>query len=296
MNTTHRFGGDWTEEKLKRLKKYLDAYMVIFSQNERARALKPIYVDAFAGTGYRDVRENENNDPLLPFPNDDEIVSYQKGSAQIALDLEYPFKEYIFIEQSPEFYAELEKLKQEYSGSRNIKVVQEDANSYLQRWCRETNWRSSRAVIFLDPYGMQVKWKTLQAIANTKAIDLWILFPLGQAVNRLLTKDCPPEGAWAEKLTNFFGEDKWKSEFYKKYKQKSLFENQEGYKKTADFKAIGQYFNDRLKTIFKGVAKVPLPLYNSKGVPIFLFCFAASNEKGAPTAVKSAQDVLLKEL
>ncbi len=29
MNSVHHFGGDWTEEKLLRLKKYLDAYMTI---------------------------------------------------------------------------------------------------------------------------------------------------------------------------------------------------------------------------------------------------------------------------
>ena len=51
--TPHEFGGSWTEEKLSRLQEYLQAYMNIFSKNERARKLNPIYVDAFAGTGYR---------------------------------------------------------------------------------------------------------------------------------------------------------------------------------------------------------------------------------------------------
>jgi hypothetical protein len=34
-------------------------------------------------------------------------------------------------------------------------------------------------VLFLDPYGMQVDWTTIEAIARTKAIDLRVLFPLG---------------------------------------------------------------------------------------------------------------------
>ena len=49
----HRFGGPWTEEKLARLKKYLHAYMTIFSRNPRAAYFKAIYADAFAGTGFR---------------------------------------------------------------------------------------------------------------------------------------------------------------------------------------------------------------------------------------------------
>jgi len=31
-------------------------------------------------------------------------------------------------------------------------------------------------------------------------------------------------------------------------------------------------------------------------VPIYLLCFAAANERGAPTAVKIAQEVMMKEL
>jgi three-Cys-motif partner protein len=41
----------------------------------------------------------------------------------------------------------------------------------------DNDWRSHRAVLFLDPYGMQVEWQTIEAIAKTAAIDLWLLFP-----------------------------------------------------------------------------------------------------------------------
>ena len=36
------------------------------------------------------------------------------------------------------------------------------------------DWSSHRAVLFLDPYGMQVEWTTIEAIARTGAIDLWL--------------------------------------------------------------------------------------------------------------------------
>jgi len=48
-----QFGGPWTEEKLSRLRKYLRAYMTIFSTHPQAKLLKTIYVDAFAGAGFR---------------------------------------------------------------------------------------------------------------------------------------------------------------------------------------------------------------------------------------------------
>src|SRR6185437_11426333 len=51
--TAHKFGGSWTETKLECLRKYLNAYRKIFTQNQRARYFKTWYVDAFASTGSR---------------------------------------------------------------------------------------------------------------------------------------------------------------------------------------------------------------------------------------------------
>lgn len=152
---------------------------------------------------------------------------------------------------------------------------------------------NNRAVVFLDPYGMETEWKTIELIAQTKAIDLWILFPLGQAVNRLLTKNRIPQGALADRLIKFFGTDDWKDAFYKKEDQQTyLFDLTPASVKTASFDSIGKYFVNRLKNVFARVADNPLPLCNSKNVPIYLLCFAASNPKGAPTAVNIAQDIL----
>src|SRR5664280_2415387 len=49
----HTFGGNWTEEKLGRLDKYLTTYRTIFANNEKAKHFRTWYVDAFAGTGSR---------------------------------------------------------------------------------------------------------------------------------------------------------------------------------------------------------------------------------------------------
>ncbi|MBN2000107.1 three-Cys-motif partner protein TcmP [candidate division KSB1 bacterium] len=295
MNSIHHFGGDWTENKLTRLKKYLDAYISIFKSNMRAARLHTIYVDAFAGTGYRNIEKTKANIATLPLLDDAEAVSFQKGSAYIALEMEPSFDEYIFIEQSSEYSKELEKLRIRFPEKSNkVTIIQQDANSYLQKWCRNNNWRFDRAVIFLDPYGMQVEWKTIAVIANTKAIDLWILFPLGQAVNRLLTKKCPPTGAWADRLTRFFGTEDWKNAFYQECQQLELFQKETSLKKEANFASIGKYFIEQLKSVFEGVAENPLPLRNTRNIPIFLLCFAASNPTGAKTAVKIAQHILGK--
>jgi three-Cys-motif partner protein len=61
---------------------------------------------------------------------------------------------------------------------RDIKVIAGDANQEIPQLLKFVNWRGVRAVMFLDPYGMNVDWSTLQAIANTRAIDVWFLFSL----------------------------------------------------------------------------------------------------------------------
>jgi len=297
--TDHRFGGDWTADKLERVRKYLKAYMTIFSGNERARKLTPIYVDAFAGTGYRTPASDPPPDnPLFPELEEPETKAFLKGSARIALEVEPPFKRYLFIERDPERAKELEKLVNEFRGrvqfkERNIEVVEAEANEYLIQWCRQNNWQSSRAVVFLDPYGMQVSWDLIEALGQTRAVDLWLLFPLGMAVNRLLTRNQPPTGPWANALTRMFGTNEWEKAFYAHHTQMTLFgEEEEYYTKEADFNMIGRFFIERLKTAFYRVAENPLALRNSCNNPLYLLCFASGNPKGSETAIKIAQHIL----
>jgi hypothetical protein len=59
----------------------------------------------------------------------------------------------------------------------------------------------------------------------------------------------------------------------------------------AGVEKLRTFINGRLRSCFVSVAE-GLVLQNSKGSPMFLFCFAASNAVGAPTALKIAQDIL----
>lgn len=292
-----QFGGPWTEEKLSRLRKYLHAYMTIFSTNPQAKLLRTIYVDAFAGTGFR--REFSAHLPeehsLFDVTSDLDAETLRKGSTQVALETTPHFSEYIFIEHDDEHSANLLRLRQRFPDiAPRIKIIPEDANVCLLRWCKETDWKKTRAVVFLDPYGMQVEWATIEAMANTESIDLWILFPLGVGVNRLLMKLRPPEGSWAGRLTRIFGTDTWRKAFYQESSQPDLFNKTPELIKDADFKAIATYWTTRLESVFAGVAHNPLPLRNSRNVPIYLLSFAAANPRVSKTAVKIAQDILAR--
>ncbi|NJK81998.1 MAG: three-Cys-motif partner protein TcmP [Chloroflexaceae bacterium] len=293
--STPKFGGNWTEEKLSRLRKYLHEYLKIFTSNERAQYFKTIYIDAFAGTGDRVQAESVDSETSPLFPEYQEVKELQQGSVKVALSLEKSFNQYLFIDQKLTYTQQLrEQIDRSFPERASQVTIQTgDANTLLQTWCHNTDWKKHRAVVFLDPYGMEVEWKTIEALARTKAIDVWIWFPLGQAVNRLLTRNQPPEGLWADKLTTFFGTREWADAFYTKTGQQSLFDDEpEQIVKSATFDTISQFFVARLDRVFTRVAPNPLPLTNSKNVPIYLLCFAAGNPKGASTAVRIAQHIL----
>lgn len=130
---------------------------------------------------------------------------------------------YIFIERDAERTAELEKLKTEFSELRDdIMITNADANAYLQDLCLHHRWSKNRAVLFLDPFGMQVSWQTIAAIADTKAIDLWLLFPIS-AVNRLLTRTGDISSGWRKALDGMFGSPDWYDVFYKTRKFTNIF-------------------------------------------------------------------------
>lgn len=286
-----KFGGDWTNEKLSRVQEYLTAY----TKALRNKHFHLIYIDAFAGTGYRSIKSEENKQDLL-FPDlaGEDAEAYRAGSARIALETVPRFAEYYFIEQDAGKCTQLEKLKKEFPDKAiNVHIVNEDANAVLNRIC-DTSWkqRNIRAVLFLDPYGMNVSWQTIAAIARTEAIDMWYLFPLGMGVNRLLTKDGIIPEAWQGKLDDIFGCSDWREHFYRTDKTPSLFGEEEIISKTGTFQQIADYFVKRLATLFAGVAKRPLPLYNSRNNPLYLLCFACGNKRGAPIALRIADHIL----
>lgn len=289
---SHTFGGDWMSKKLDILERYLQSY---------TRALKnqrfvTEYIDAFAGTGYREPPSkaaiSERDALLFPELSANEPQQLLEGSARKALRVEPPFDRYIFIECNRERCAQLRQLEVEFESlGRTIEIRQGDANEEIRRLCNR-DWRNRRAVLFLDPYGMQVEWATLEAVAQTRAIDLWLLFPLGIGVNRLLTTSGDIPNAWRRRLDLLLGTSDWYDEFYKFETQPTLFGDEINRVIKASTEVIGKYFNRRLESIFAGVAPQPKVLRNSTNNPLYLLCFAASNPAGKEIALRIARHIL----
>jgi three-Cys-motif partner protein len=173
------------------------------------------YIDAFAGIGLREPIKRELP-PLFPELIDARAQGYLEGSARIALKVQPRFHKDIFIEHNQKRAARLAQVRNDFPDkAKDIEIVNADANTFLADRCENYSWINLRAVLFLDPFGMEVDWKTIEAIARKKAIDLWILFPLGVAVNRLLRTDGRIDSSVKNKLTRFWGTEEWFELFYR---------------------------------------------------------------------------------
>ena len=286
--TEHHFGGDWTEQKLEALKRYLQAYTTALKN----KPFRLLYIDSFAGTGYRHPKSTEDHEQEVLLEDiGEEAADFLDGSARLALKSEPPFDCYVFIEKRAEHVAELEKLRKEFD-DRQIRIRHGDANEKVREICRQGDWDEWRAVCFLDPYGMQVEWSTLKAISDTEAIDVWLLVPMGAALNRMLPHSGDVPEGWQKRLDVFFGTEEWRDAVYTEEPkaQAGLFDENESEKSTAreSLEGIEQYFINRLQELFPAVQEKPLRLCKPNGRWLYSLYFAVSSSD------KAAQGLALR--
>lgn len=282
MASNERWGGEWTEQKISTLRSYLQTFQTALKNTSFHR----IYIDALAGDGTWRPNDSDTNMPeqerLLGFEIFEREASeiIREGSALAALSIEPSFDRYIFNDLSKKKTNSLRQRAAEKGISpRAIETRALDANSFIDEMCRIISPRQQRGVVLLDPWGMQVTWRTVQSIANTQCMDMWYLFPT-QAVLRLLTRSGERPVSWSEKLDHCLGSSKWREEFYRPVRRApDLFNYMESeeVQRQASFDSVEDFVVQRLKETFKGsVLEEPLRL-GPKNRPHFSFCFASGN-------------------
>jgi len=290
--------GPWAKDKLDRLGKYLRAYTTIMKDQRRwCRGYH--YIDAFAGPGDHTIRNADAGNRQIAQTVLSEIAEFGAeheeqqqflaGSPRVALAISHPFTNYVFVERSPERVASLEQLKMDYGDTRKIVIRNEDCTKYLKERVAANpriDWKTNRAVVFLDPFGMQVGWPTIEALAATGAIEIFLNFPVGMAIQRLLKRR--PENftdAQRRRLDAYFGSPDWFDVLYKK--TKTLFDDDSQEKVNASGEALLKWYRDRLRKHFKHVSKAAL-IRNTRGGHLYYLLLASHNKTG----VKIANDIL----
>lgn len=263
----HDIIGPWSEDKLRLLRKYLVAYVDIMRNQTWCRNGYH-YIDAFAGTGKPRSQYQERS---------------VDGSPRVALTIDHPFHSYTFIEKSPWRIKHLLELKKEFP-DRNIRIYEEDCNRIItSRITPRIRYEHyNRGLILLDPFSMNVKWRTIEQIAETRALEIFMNFPV-MALNRTVLPNDPNTltDGQVKRMNRFWGSTEWRGDIYQEVP--TLFGSVEIKIRRTTGKRLGKLFKKRLETLFRHVT-YPLVMTNSRNAPLYCLIFAGHNATGAKIA------------
>lgn len=271
--------GKWSVNKLDMLRRYLAAYTSILNTDKNKKWCQGcIYIDAFAGSIYPIEKES------------DDIVA---GSPLVALRTIPEFNEFIFIDIDNKRLTEnIEPLKIKFK-NKNIKTHCGDANKIiineiLPRFHgRESRYRG---FIFLDPYGLELKWRTVELIGMNKAYDVFVNFSI-MGVVRQLKNDSPLE-YMIPKLNAVFGNDEWRKLSYIEDKQLHLFEKEQNRilrRKENLVISLVEFYRARLKTVFTYVSEAII-MRNKNNGPLYSLILASH----AKLAIEKMHEIFKK--
>lgn len=269
-----QFGGDWTEQKLSVLRQYLRAYTRVMSKQK----FRTIYVDAFAGAG---AREEEDADGR----------QFIEGSAKIALEVSAPtFDELVFIEQERNYVDSLRELISDSQADDHARVEQADANERLPKEVQKLA-EPDRAVVFVDPFGTEVRWTTVASLMGYHGVDAWILFPVGTICRMMPVLRQPPNAKTQEKLDSIFGTPAWRD----LYDQPQLFGEAGRLSKSAGVDKIVALYRTQLEAEFTAVADRSVSLVNSRNSRLYELLFVMTNQSSrAQKAALGIADHIMK--
>jgi three-Cys-motif partner protein len=281
------FGGSHTERKLDVVAKYLVAYVNVMKKN----SFELHYVDGFAGSGASTAASGDDSLESGLFDTR-EIV---EGSPVRALNIDPPFDRYLFIDFDEANVASLQMVISGHPNGHRASVRSGDANEQIAQFC---NWldrhKMVRAVVFLDPFGLAVRWETIARLAATGKVDLWYLVPV-HGMSRQI-KDNGKFLASADRIDDLWGSNAWRDLAVRKIDLGADLFGQidERLEKIAKAKQFSEMFRDHLKEAFGGrVAETYLPLGKGK-LHEYSLMFACSNPspKAFGIALRIANHIL----
>lgn len=274
--------GPGAKQKLDALESYLAAYHLVM-QKQR---FKLIYIDAFAGAGWSRVRGKSDKSGIevslldeQEAKDEDEFIA---GSPVRALATGKGFDQYYFFDADPRRAELLRALESDFP-EKKIIVEIGDANEGVQKLARRFHASpGARGVAFLDPYGPNLHWQTVDALAKTGQVDVILNFPLAMAINRLITHDPNIPENWSRMLDVCFGTPEWRDLSYEA-SPADLFGGTGIRKSEAAAERLLALYHRRLKDAFGYVAE-PSLVSNTRGAPLYYLLWAASNPRGKPIA------------
>jgi three-Cys-motif partner protein len=260
-----RESGSWVIEKLDYLKRYID----IFSTSMHGKPWRAIhYVDLFSGPGKCFVPETG---------------TVHLGSPLLALTTRFPLTGYFFVDLNSYNIDALQKRCSISPMCDRVQCFVGDSNLVVKDIIQHIlavdsvyapgQW-SSLNLAFLDPDGLQLQWKTVNALAQLSRMDLIIHYP-----QMALTRNMP-KAIGAKKQTKidlFFGGRKWRS-IYERYQRREEHfihrQLMDHYKEKLQELGYEEVFRD------DEVGDEPLIRNAEKNAPLYRLLFASKHPLG----------------
>jgi three-Cys-motif partner protein len=264
--------GPWVNEKLDALGRYLDYYTKVLKN----QPWRTIYIDGFAGAGRAALRGVSEREGFFVGPDAGELKLID-GSPRVALGIANPFDRYVFIEPEATRAAQLQGLRTEFAGSRQIDVLCQDARSGIE-WVlsQNVNRRTHRGVVFLDPFGANLDWSIVQVLAASGVFEVVINFALHMAIQRMLPNSGEFQSSWRKRLDAYFGTPDWYSEVYaSRMGLLGRFPEKRG----NYLVRLLRLYRNRLREAFGYVAD-PRLIRNTHGSPLYYLLWAGPHPRG----------------
>jgi len=271
--------GSWSRQKLILLGKYLETYTSILNTPKNYSWFKGCYyIDAFAGS-------------VTPWDKD--AQEYIDGSPLVALKTIPSFNGFVFIEKDEKrLEGNIKPLIRAFP-EKDIRVLPGDCNEILITDILPKFLKSKglRGFIFLDPYGLELCWDTVEAIGLAGVFDVFVNFSV-MGVYRQLGNTPPPENVRAT-IDAVMGTKDWLPEAYQRSTQLTLseeFSPRVERKNERLPERLTECYRKQLKTCFAYVSK-GIMMRNASGGPIYSLILASQKE----LAIKKMHDIFLRE-
>jgi three-Cys-motif partner protein len=187
--------GSWTDQKYK----LVGGYCEIFTTGMKNLWDELIYIDLFAGAGYAKIRDTNK---------------IRMSSALIAMSVSHNFDKYILCEEDEQCLVALKARVEKHYSDLNVEFIKGDSNKNVNEIIRAIPKHSTEKKVlrfcFVDPFSLNLKFATIERLANVGKIYFLILLALYMDANRNLFNYISENST---KVDDFINDISWREPF-----------------------------------------------------------------------------------
>lgn len=244
--------GSWGDEKYK----LLGAYSEIFTTGMKNLWDNLIYIDLFAGAGYARIKGTSK---------------IRMSSALIALSVSHRFNKYILCEEDEKCYQALKERVKRHFPDANVEFINGDSNQNVEEIIKAIPKHSKEEKVlrfcFVDPFSLNLKFRTIKQLASVGKIDFLILLALHMDGNRNLFNYISENST---KVDDFINDKSWRDRFLT------------GKRPIKDFvKFLADKYDENMKSInYLEPIEKQLVKIDDINVPLYYLAFYSKHERG----------------